>query len=567
MKVLVVDDHAYNRELLSFILIDEGYECEFAENGLEAYNKCKEIEDLGVVLMDVNMPEMDGITATRKIKEEITDRLITIIFVTSLDDADVLENCLDAGGDDFVPKPLNESVLLAKINAHKRTRDLYKTVQESNKQLEFHKNMMDREHQIVERIFERGANRIKTDCVNVKCYSSPMSMFNGDVVLTAPCPSGGVYWMLGDFTGHGLAASIGSLPVTEIFYRLTAERAGVALIARALNRTLFDMLPDNMFCCAAIGRIEADGKTMALWMGGLNDIINVPADPSKPLDKIPAEHMPMGLLSPEEFDETPLLLEYQPGDRMYVFTDGINESTNGNGEQYGLDRIDEYLVKRNEDAFSGLINEVHDFSGSLEQSDDLSLVELTFGEVKHVDKETGEPVDVCQDAYAASSFPWTFSMKLQNEELRNTNIVDQLMDFVGGIHGINLHKEKIFTILSELFSNALEHGVLGLSSSLKESASGFEEYYRLREEGLKNIEGHYIDLSFSFHKGEQNRVVLEILDSGNGFDFETVIKKKDQESESEDAFGRGLSLLNTLCSSLEYSEGGRKVTAEYTFHS
>ncbi len=565
MKILIADDHAYNRELLSFILMDEGYECEFAENGVEAYNKFKEIEDLSVVLMDVNMPEMDGISATRKIKEEITDRLVTIIFVTSLDDADVLENCLEAGGDDFVPKPVNESILLAKLSAHKRTRDLYQTVQASNKTLEFHKNVMDREHQIVERIFERGSNRVKTQCTNVQAYSSPMSMFNGDVVITAPCPSGGVYWLLGDFTGHGLAASIGSLPVTEIFYRLSAESAGVGSIAKTLNRTLFDMLPDNMFCCAAIGRIEANGTTLGLWSGGLNDIIVVPKDPTKPLDKIPAQHMPLGILSPEEFDETPLLMEYQEGDRAYIFTDGINETTNANREEYGLDRIDAYLVKRDKNAFKGLIEDVHNFAGSGEQSDDLSLLELNFGKLVHVDKESGEEVDVSENAYAASSFPWTFTMRLENEELRNTNIVDQLMAFVGGIHGINLHKEKIFTILSELYSNALEHGVLGLSSGLKQSASGFEEYYRLREEGLKNIENHYIDLSFSFHKGKQNRVLLEILDSGKGFDVDAVFKEKEQESE--DAFGRGLSLLSSLCSSLEYSEGGRKVTAEYTFQS
>lgn len=562
MKILVVDDQRYNRELLSFILSDGGYVCVEAVNGLDACEKFQSIPDIALILMDVTMPVMDGVTATKSIKAMCRDSFIPVIFVTALDDAEVLEKCLDAGGDDFVPKPVNDCVLLAKIRALQRTRILYDTVKTANKQLEYHKGVVDREHQIVECMFARCANRIATECANVKKYTSPMSMFNGDIILEAPSPSGGVYVLVGDFTGHGLAASIGTLPVAEIFYRLAAQQASVSLFAKTMNSSLADLLPDNMFFCAAIAYLDNQGRTLSLWAGGMNDLIHVPASPSLPLINIPSEHMPLGVLRAEEFDDSPLLIDVAPGDRFYVFTDGVNEARNSDGEVFGLARVSSFFQQRDPQALAALVAAVHHFQNSAIQSDDISLLEIAGGPVQHRDKQTLTLVDIHEQAHLADSFPWEFKTRLQNQELRNTNIVDQLMTLLGGIQGIELHREKIFTIVSELYSNALEHGVLQLTSELKQTADGFEEYYRLRKQRLENIDGQFIDLSISFHKGAQNHIELTVSDSGKGFDH-AALKARPEADDA--AFGRGLSLLETLCSSMQYSQDGRSVRAIYTF--
>ncbi|MFL0799121.1 MAG: fused response regulator/phosphatase [Agarilytica sp.] len=559
MKILIVDDHEYNRELLGYILIDEGHECIHAVNGVEACNACLQDNTIDLILMDVSMPEMDGIEATTNIKRDHSDQFIPIIFITALDDADVLAQCLDAGGDDFVPKPINENVLLAKINAHGRTRGLYLSLIQANKQLEYHKQVMDREHVIVERIFDRGAERIKTACHNIAHYSSPMSMFNGDITLEAPSPSGGVYCLVGDFTGHGLAASIGTLPVTEIFYRLSAQQTSVGLLAKEINKSLVELLPQNMFFCAAICYINSEGRAMSMWVGGMNDLLCL-HQADKTITHIPSEHMPLGILEAEEFDDTPQLIELNVDDCLYVYTDGVNEATNSEGDEFGVEGIKKVLAAGGTNVLAELINTVHHFQSGA-RNDDISAIEIRAGELSHYEKDTGEKVNIKAQFHRADSFPWCFNMRLENEELSNTNIVDQIMTFVGGIHGIELHQEKIFTIVSELYSNALEHGVLGLSSSLKDTADGFEEYYRLRAERLADLSNQFIDLEFSFHKSDINYVELSLTDSGKGFDYSGVIDTLD---ENADSHGRGLPLLNSLCAKLEYSNHGKTVKAIYS---
>ncbi len=559
MKILIVDDHEYNRELLGYILIDEGHECIHAVNGLEACNACLHDDTIDLILMDVSMPEMDGIEATTNIKRDHANQLIPIIFVTAMDDADVLAQCLDAGGDDFVPKPINENVLLAKINAHGRTRGLYLSLKQANKQLEYHKQVMDREHVIVERIFDRGAERVKTACQNITHYSSPMSMFNGDITLEAPSPSGGVYCLVGDFTGHGLAASIGTLPVTEIFYRLSAQQTSVGLLAKEINKSLVELLPQNMFFCAAICYINSEGCAMSLWAGGMNDVLQLNSA-DKTIKHIPSEHMPLGILEAEEFDDTPLLIDLDIDDRVYVYTDGVNEATNSEGQEFGVEGIKNVLLSGGDNLLAELINTVHKFQSGA-RNDDISAVEIHAGELSHYGKDTGEKVNIKEQFHQADSFPWQFNMRLENEELSNTSIVDQIMTFVGGIHGIELHQEKIFTIVSELYSNALEHGVLGLDSKLKDSADGFEEYYRLRAERLASLDNQFIDLQFSFHKSDTNYVELSLTDSGMGFDYSGLINNLE---ENADSHGRGLPLLNSLCARLEYSNHGKTVKAVYS---
>jgi len=76
MKILVVDDHSYNRELLSFILEDEGHACVEAENGRLACLAVEQDPEINLVLMDINMPEMDGIEATIQIKNDIGERFL-----------------------------------------------------------------------------------------------------------------------------------------------------------------------------------------------------------------------------------------------------------------------------------------------------------------------------------------------------------------------------------------------------------------------------------------------------------------------------------------------------------
>lgn len=561
MKILIVDDHEYNRDLLQFILEDEGHTCCEADSGESAVQMFLDDEDIDIILMDVNMPVMNGIEATQKITELKGARSITIIFVTALDDGDILIQCLNAGGDDFVPKPVNESILLSKINAHARNIENYKQLLEAHNALEMHNKNIRREHEIVENVFRNSLSRSPVKCDNVVSYSSPMSMFNGDLMLSAPSPSGGQYFLMGDFTGHGLSAAIGSLPVMSVFFDFAAKQASVSALAQEVNTQLYRILPMGMFFCAAIGHLDKTGTQLAVWSGGINDALLLSADAAD-IKALPGAHMPLGILRPEEFDDSAQLHPVESGSKIFFYTDGVDEAQNKEGELFGDERVQKIILESDDNYIDNIIQAVKQFTGNEHQDDDISIVKIICSPCIHRHKDTGEIIDVAADFHSIESFPWQLVMSLKSEDLRRSDIVNQIVSFMGTIQGVELHQDKLFTIVSELFNNSLEHGVLKLDSSIKNTAEGFEEYYQLRESRLNDISNQTIDISLRYVHSTPNRVELEMTDSGDGFDYEKVLNT---EERSGALHGRGIGLLRTLCSKLEYSDAGRKVSAHYDF--
>lgn len=559
MKILVVDDQAYNREILSDILADYDHDVLSANNGQVACRYVDEHADIDLILMDVVMPVMDGLEATKIIKNKIGDKILPVLFVTALDNEEGLTACLEAGGDDFVPKPVSEGVLISKVNAHQRSKLIYDKLARANEELKFHRTMMDREHAIVDHIFNQVGKRNHTYCKNIEVYTSPNSLFNGDVVLTAPSPTGGLYGLVGDFTGHGLAAAMGTLPVSEIFHQNVIGQASVAKIASDINQRLVHLLPTNMFFCAAIFETNAAGTTLTLWMGGMNDLILFDKN-EKNISRIVSNHLPLGVLSEEAFDDSPQLIQIENYSRMYICTDGVIEAEDRQGEQFGEARLEQVLLENKKNTVTQLVDAVHQFAQHETLNDDVSILEFRIAEVEHCSKDDHQCVDVRDAFHRVQSVPWNLSLHLQDDDLAIANLANQVMAFVSSIHGIELHQDKIFTIVSELFSNALEHGVLGLDSKLKESADGFEEYYRLRQSRLENLNSHYIHIDFKYIKGDPNSIELRLKDSGEGFDVEAVTENL---KANEQAHGRGLMLLQNLCSELEFSSGGTEVRAVY----
>ncbi len=208
MRILVVDDQPLNCTLLRAMLEQQRYDVVVATNGREAV-EIVENDQIDIVLLDVMMPIMDGFEAAPLIKKLAGEVYLPIIFITALEDHASFEKCLAVGGDDFIHKPFDRIILSAKIKAHARTRKLSQETNEQKKVLEYHYNQVEREHEIVEHIFKNALNEQGAYPEHVDFHLSPASMFNGDMFLLAKSPMGGLYCMLGDFTGHGRPPLLG----------------------------------------------------------------------------------------------------------------------------------------------------------------------------------------------------------------------------------------------------------------------------------------------------------------------------------------------------------------------
>ncbi len=114
-KLLIVDDNSANRIVLKDILSEMPLDLVEAESGQEALRQVL-LQEFCAILMDVNMPGMDGIETTRLILEHLDEHPVPIIFLTACNDSQSIRNCYQAGGIDFVTKPIDEDILLAKIS-------------------------------------------------------------------------------------------------------------------------------------------------------------------------------------------------------------------------------------------------------------------------------------------------------------------------------------------------------------------------------------------------------------------------------------------------------------------
>lgn len=134
LRVLTVDDNRTNLQILHVFLKKLGHETIAAENGEVAIAKYLE-ERPDLILMDIMMPVMDGLEATRKIRSMPLDRWVPIIFLSALDRDENLVGGLEAGGDDYLAKPINFVVLEAKMRSMQRTLMLQQRVTDSLHQL------------------------------------------------------------------------------------------------------------------------------------------------------------------------------------------------------------------------------------------------------------------------------------------------------------------------------------------------------------------------------------------------------------------------------------------------
>ncbi|WP_372766016.1 SpoIIE family protein phosphatase [Pseudoalteromonas sp.] len=544
MKILVVDDQELNRNLLRFMLEQEQHKVALAEDGEVALKVFEEF-DPDLVLLDVVMPKMNGFEVAPLLKAKSAEVYLPIIFITALDDKSSLEKCLQVGGDDFLNKPFDKVILSAKIKAHARTRELSKKTYKQNRELAYYQLHTEREHELVEHIFDNALEKRFLLPELIEFNLSPASMFNGDLFLMAPSCTGGVYVLMGDFTGHGLAAAIGALPASKIFYSLTQKSLPVGDIAAELNNALYELLPGNMFCAATILELNSSGRSCSAWMGGLPDGFLLSSD-GKIKQKLTSRHMALGILDEYEFERDSVYFETEFDDKIFLYTDGVIEAENSRGEFFGEERLLRKVSAPTFKELGSIVESVKRFTGKEDQQDDLSLALI---------KCKPSPITPnLSEEYMGT--PLSVSMVLDADRLKNSDPVLDVVEMICAIKGCSDHRSNLFLLISETFNNALDHGLLGLESSLKDSDKGFCQYYELRAKRLAGLAKGEIRLELSYIPDEP-KISFTITDSGSGF----VMNNRGDNSLYH---GRGLSLIKEIAESVNLNELGNEVTVTYS---
>jgi len=308
--------------------------------------------------------------------------------------------------------------------------------------------------------------------------------------------------------------------------------------------------------------LKADGSEMNLWSGGLHETLILDAG-SQLRASLPSQHMPLGILDDKEFQAEFTTHALSSGDKVVLYTDGILEATNSRGEIFGKKRFKDALYRYQCD-IEKIRKGMHRFRScddEAEQEDDISIVVIDAGDIEF------EGDQECHESAEAGwsdrpELPWSLELDLRSAQLRHGNPVSQLVDMVGEGTGLYAHKPALNLLLTELYNNALEHGVLGLDSALKDEENGMERYYSLRQERLADCADGRIVIRISHHTEQMpqgsGELEIEIKDSGKGFDVDAMTDIQDEASH-----GRGLSLVEQLAHQVRFTDHGRQVNVIY----
>jgi len=370
LKVLVADDDRVARLLVVGSLRGR-FEVVEASDGVEAVEAFK-AETPDFVLLDVDMPRMSGVDAASVMREMAGDRFVPILLVSGLDEIPTLVDGLAHGADDFLSKPFNPRVFDSKLSVFLRIRDMQERLRDQMRELSIYRQKTEEEHALAQEVFARILERGAIGDPRVKVAASPLSMFNGDVVLTAHMPDGGFRWMLADVTGHGLSGAIGTVPLTTLFYRKTREGMNLPSMLAAMNEELKANLPPRLFCAAAALELDAQRHHLTVCNAGMPDVLLLRANGQ--LTTFPSKNLPLAITSTfvAELDT----LEVEADERVFTVSDGVVECQSPLGEMFGSTRLHAALTSGPPElAFSALLDATSEFSEGL-QSDDVSALEV-----------------------------------------------------------------------------------------------------------------------------------------------------------------------------------------------
>ncbi|HET6558870.1 MAG TPA: fused response regulator/phosphatase, partial [Prolixibacteraceae bacterium] len=357
---------------------EKALDFEFAFNGVEALEKITEFPEIGIVLSDINMPDMDGLTLLSKLKELKKPELKTVI-VSAYGDMDNIRTAMNRGAFDFITKPVNFDDLEITIN---------KTVMEI-----MSIRLWMREHdQLVSLQQDLHISREIQQAILPKKFPPFPEELTFDIYasMVAANEIGGDFYdffiidqhrlgfVIGDVSGKGISAAI-FMALSRTLIRATGLKGdSVSDCMRYANNLLCKESVSSMFVTVFYGILNT--------MTGVVDYVNAGHNPPYILSSNGLQQVEMtnglALGVVEDFNFQSKTIQLKKDDQLLLYTDGVIEAINLEEMPYGERNFENFLNQSLnlpvETIIKKSFTEVNDFVGGAPQSDDITLLGITF---------------------------------------------------------------------------------------------------------------------------------------------------------------------------------------------
>ncbi|OFX66879.1 MAG: fused response regulator/phosphatase [Bacteroidetes bacterium GWE2_29_8] len=382
IKIMIVDDELdmeslilqkFRRQIknndLSFV---------FAHNGFEALAVLASNNDVDIILTDINMPEMDGLTLLLKLQELKLPTLRTVV-VSAYGDMENIRTAMNRGAFDFVTKPIDFNDLEITINKTIEQLNILRQYEKDHDKLvaiEFDLNIArDIQNSILPKTFPPFPELSQLD---VYASMNAAKEVGGDFYDFFFIDDSHLACIIADVSGKGVPASL-FMAITRTLVRAKTEpNVKPNVIFENVNRMLCKENPNSMFVTSFMGILDIHTGEFAFCNAGHNYpyIIKNNND----LVCIDKKHgLPLGLFEKDYLSDSIFL---EKNDRIILYTDGVTEAMNKDFELYGEDRLCELLksisTNNPKDINDLLIADVNKFVDGADQSDDITTLILSF---------------------------------------------------------------------------------------------------------------------------------------------------------------------------------------------
>lgn len=382
IKILSVDDEMDLELLLTQYFrrnIRKGeYEFHFAHNGLEALTMLLKDKDYDIILSDINMPEMDGLTLLTKVNE-MQNPALKCIMVSAYGDMGNIRQAMNNGAFDFATKPIDLDDLSVTIEKAVEQIAYIKTMQQEHSQLESIKGDLAVASEIQQAILPRVFPPFPEEeqQMDIAALMNAAKDVGGDFYDFFRIDDDHIGIVIADVSGKGVPAAI-FMAVSRTLIRATGIRGvSPAECITYVNHLLTKESVNCMFVTMFYGIYNIRTGEIVYCNAGHNPPYLIKA--SGAVEPLPMpEDVIVGAIDDMEYHET--VLQLDKGDMLLMFTDGVNEAMNPQLEEYGDDRLENTLRSLAgsscQETIDGVKKSVAAFTEGAEQSDDITIQAL-----------------------------------------------------------------------------------------------------------------------------------------------------------------------------------------------
>ncbi len=387
MSVMIAGDNPTVSLLLAATLSKWGYETARAVDGQDALAQLMS-HKVGILISDLDMPRLDGIGLSREIRSRTWPSYIYILFCTAKDNKDDLIRAMEAGADDFISKPVDFAELRVRLRAAQRVIDLQHELALQNRELRKAYDTLDRDL--------RAAAQLQQSLLPQRASVSPELLIDwlflpslylaGDMFnfIQLDRDNIGIYQL--DVSGHGIPAALLSMALSRV---LTKESGGL-LCHDSADGTSWIRTPSEVVS-QLNERFQSNDDSYFTIFYGIFNRVNLSfrfcqaGHPSPILlrsnavaHSIGSGGFPVGMMPSMDWEEESITLA--PGDRLVLYSDGVTESKNADGQHFSEEGLLNSLSGGSQSDLRGMLDHLHDdvraWSGKDEYSDDISVLAL-----------------------------------------------------------------------------------------------------------------------------------------------------------------------------------------------